>query len=260
MKKCLLLLLFIAAQVRSTTAQEYGSVNLTKRIFNPDKDNKIYKRDREFQFDYQYTKNGTSYWIFLHEDADASDDFDLIADAVKDQPNLIQQISLKVIQPEPAIGRTNKYQSEMLIRFDPITYTEEWTGLIENKYNVWLHPPRRFLFNILELNPYPYVKYPLVIGHQWQDSMSIGDHWSDPRWKVWEGRIVNKYTYEIKGRTSISIEGKELPCWIIESSAKSSIGDTQLQSYFNEEYGFVKLDYTNIDGSKIILKVKKLPI
>ncbi len=258
MKKIPLFLLFITIHIHYSTAQEYGSLKLMKRVFNPDKDNKIYKRDRNFQFDYQYTKNGTSYLISL--DDDINDRFNLVVDTAKNQPNLVQQISFKVIQPEPSLGRTNKYQSEMLIRFDPLTYTEEWTGLVENKHNVWLHPPRNFLFNILELNPYPYVKYPLATGKQWQDSMSIGDHWSDPRWKVWKGRVVNQYTYEVKGRASVLVEGKEIPCWIIESSAKSSIGNTQLNSYFNEEYGFVKLDYTNIDGSKIILKLNKLPI
>ena len=258
MKKLLLILLFITIQIHSM-AQEYGSMRPMKRIFNPDKDNKIYKRDRNFQFDYQYTKNDISYLI--SPSIGLGWGYDLVADTIRNQSNLIKQLNLKVIKPKP-FGKTNRYQSEVVTTFNPITSgnMKESTGLVDNKHNVWLHPPRTFLFHVLELNPYPYIKYPLAIGRQWQDSMSIGDHWSDPRWKVWKGRIVNKYAYEVKGRTSVSVEGKQIPCWIIESSAKSSIGDTQLQSYFNEEYGFVKLDYTNIDGSKIILKLNKLPI
>lgn len=259
MKIIPLIVLFTATQMLCI-AQEYGSVKFMKRIFNPDKDNKIYKREREFQFDYRYTKNDTSYWMCPFV-ANGQSGYDLIVDTAKNQPNLIKELNFKVVKPK-LFARTNRYQSELVISFNKIYSVNErgWTGLVDNKYNVWLHPPRGSLFSVLELNPYPYVKYPLAIGNQWQDSMSIGDHWSDSRWKVWTGSIVNAYKYEVKGKASVVVDNQEIPCWVIESSATSKIGDTALVSYFNEEYGFVKLDYVNIDGSKIVLQLKKLPI
>ena len=42
----------------------------------------------------------------------------------------------------------------------------------------------------------------------------------------------------------------DLDCFVIESSAESRIGETALTAYFHPEYGFVRLNYTNIDGSK----------
>lgn len=35
------------------------------------------------------------------------------------------------------------------------------SGVIENEANIWIHPPRDGLFKILELNPFPFVKFPL---------------------------------------------------------------------------------------------------
>ncbi|MDW9379144.1 hypothetical protein [Chryseobacterium sp. JV558] len=44
--------------------------------------------------------------------------------------------------------------------------TEE-TGAIENEMNVWIHPPRNNFFEILEINPFPYIKAPYQIGTKW---------------------------------------------------------------------------------------------
>lgn len=254
MKKLLLILFLLIAQFLSS-AQCYESLKYIKRVFNPDRDNKIYRRERLFQFDYQYTKGDTSYRVVIAP----GKDFYLVPESVVDNYLYsVKQISFKVIKPK-LFQRTSRYQSETLTTYDPLL-TKAWQGLVDNKHNVWLHPPRVYLFRILELNPFPYIKYPLAVGKQWTDSLSIGDHWSDPRWKVWKGRILNQYTYRVMGQTSISILGTTIPCWIIQASAKSSLGTTQLVSYFNEEYGFVQMDYINIDESRITLKLHRLPI
>ncbi len=56
-----------------------------------------------------------------------------------------------------------------------ISYTKEVTGAIENKMNVWIHPPRSNFFKILELNPFPYIKTPYKIGTKWNWKLQIGD-------------------------------------------------------------------------------------
>ena len=124
------------------------------------------------------------------------------------------------------------------------------SGAIENEANVWIHPPRDKYFKILELNPFPYAKAPYEIGTKWTWNLGIVDHWADERWKVWEGQIENEYDYEITNKRTLKTGIGEIECFVIESNAKSRIGETKLTAYFNTEYGFVKLDYTNIDGSK----------
>lgn len=129
------------------------------------------------------------------------------------------------------------------------------TGAIENEGNVWIHPPRKNYFEILELNPFPYIKAPYKIGTKWTWKLKIGDHWANKQWKVWNGEIENKYNYEITDKVTLKTNLGDMDCFEITSIATSRLGETKLVAYFNLIYGFVKLDYTNIDGSKTILEL-----
>lgn len=73
----------------------------------------------------------------------------------------------------------------------------------------------------------------------------------------WEGKIENKYEYEIKEKKNITTKLGNLECFVVYGKAKSRIGETKLISYFNTQFGFVKLEYTNIDGSKTFLEIEK---
>ena len=71
------------------------------------------------------------------------------------------------------------------------------SGIVENERNLWMHPNRSCLFRVLELNPFPYIQYPVEKGRKWKWKLTIGSHWGDERWKTWTGGIVNKYKYKI---------------------------------------------------------------
>ena len=129
------------------------------------------------------------------------------------------------------------------------------SGVIENKANVWMHPPRDAYFRILELNPFPYIQAPYQEGHSWQWQLDIGSVWGDERWKTWEGGITNNYTYTITSLRNIYTEFGEIECYEIQSNAESRIGSTSLISYFHPKLGFVRLLYTNIDGSTTTLEL-----
>jgi hypothetical protein len=126
--------------------------------------------------------------------------------------------------------------------------TEE-TGAIENEMNVWIHPPRNDFFKILEINPY--IKTPYQARTKWNWSLEIGDHWSDKRWLEWKGDIENQYNYEIKGKKNIVTKLGNLECYVVYAQANSRICKTELVSYFNPKFGFVKLEYTNIVTQKL---------
>ena len=111
---------------------------------------------------------------------------------------------------------------------------------------------------ILELNPFPYIRAPFEIGNKWSWTLKIGDYWKDNRWKTWNGSIENNYDYEIIGKEKLKTKIGEMDCWIIQSTASSEIGVTGLIGYFNEENGFVKLDYKNIDKSKLTIEIKEI--
>lgn len=129
------------------------------------------------------------------------------------------------------------------------------TGLIENEKNIWVHPPRDRFFRILEINPFPFIKAPYKNGNKWNWSLRIGSFWGDERWKTWEKSIENHYEYEIVDKKNFNLKIGEVECYVIESTATSSIGQTKLKAYFNKDIGFVKLDYTNIDSTKTVLEI-----
>ena len=129
------------------------------------------------------------------------------------------------------------------------------TGLIENEKNIWMHPPRDRFFRILELNPFPFIQAPYVVGNSWTWSLKIGSFWGDQRWREWQGSIENKYKYEIVDKINIATGVGELECYEVHSTAKSSIGQTHLKAFFNPEIGFVRLEYTNIDSTRTIFEL-----
>ncbi len=134
----------------------------------------------------------------------------------------------------------------------------ESSGIIENPKNVWMHPPRLWFFKSLEINPFPYIKAPFKIGNKWNWSLEIGEWWADKRWILWEGAIENKYNYQIVDKIKLKTSLGNLSCYVVDGQAHSRIGKTYLKSYFNEQFGFIKLDYTNIDGTKTIIELEKV--
>jgi hypothetical protein len=88
--------------------------------------------------------------------------------------------------------------------------------------------------------------------------MSIGNHWSDKKWGLWEGRLLLNYEYEIRGKEKIQTNIGELDCFVITATATSDIGQSKLKSYFSNEYGFVKLEYILFTGVEIELNIMKV--
>jgi len=140
-------------------------------------------------------------------------------------------------------------------RYPPLLRFQEAATIIENDKKVWIHPPRQSFFRILAINPFPYILKPHTIGREWSWSLEVGQQFGDKRWKEWEGNLTIESHYKIIGDTILYTNMGRLHCYIVHSYAVSSLGRTYLTSFFNRRYGFVRLDYTNIDGSKIILNL-----
>ena len=130
------------------------------------------------------------------------------------------------------------------------------TGLIENEKNIWLHPFRGKYFSVTEFSPFPYVKLPLKEGTKWTWRLpEIDSRWSDPRIIEYKGTVEATYNYKIVDEKNLKTAFGVLSCFVIEAEAKNRIGKSKLRSYFNPQYGFVLLEYTNIDKSKLILEL-----
>jgi hypothetical protein len=227
-------------------------------------DNVIYRPGRNFVFDYHYeNKAGTKYHIKRGSlIKDGIYDWDFTPLNNKDS-NTVEQIVM-TINPglEPFIEDFPDYNETVISYFYKLTQgnliASERTGLIENPHNICFHPPRTNLFKILKLNPYPYIKQPISVGINWTWKLTFGDYWADRRWKVWSGLKENKYKYKVSASQILKTPLGVLKCFVVESEATSDLGTTKLTSYFNNEFGFIKLDYLNIDGSKLIFELKSM--
>lgn len=218
-------------------------------------DNKIYKPSKEFYFSYSYLKDGKEYifaqgsedWMLFNKDSTIHKGFDKV-----------KSIKLKVANGNPMKKYIDDYNQTVIFYSFPPKSSYNSTGLVENDKNVWMHPPREDLFRILELNPFPFIKKPYEVGTTWNWGLTFGDNWSSEKWKIWTGDVESLSTYTITGKEYLFFDNKKIECHIIEARAKSRLGETYLKAYFNEEFGFVSLEYENIDKSQIIIKLEKI--
>ncbi|OCK51709.1 hypothetical protein BA768_03070 [Chryseobacterium sp. CBo1] len=232
---------------------------------NYNEDNKIYKPGKKLTYSYSIVKNNQKYLIKKGNLEMQPEGFSVAGwEFVEFEKQNDETVNYITIEPHPgnAFAGVDPGYNQTAIEYKYVMknndfFSMETTGAIENDMNVWIHPPRNIYFEILELNPFPYIKAPYKIGTKWKWGLEIGDHWSDERWLKWEGGIENKYEYEIREKKNINTKLGNLECYIVYGKAKSRIGETELTSYFNEQFGFVKLEYTNIDGSKTFFELEK---
>lgn len=121
-------------------------------------DNTIYLPGKEFVFEYYFRKKGQCYYF----------DFDEVSGLCGFE-HTMEKTVLQVgyeIEHGNLQGMT-QVNYNYYGRFDTLPNFEK-SGIIENKLNVWLHPPRSNQFRMTEVNPFPYIKSPYEVeinGH-----------------------------------------------------------------------------------------------
>lgn len=217
-------------------------------------DNKIYTHNRTINYDYyfQLENDTTKYKFRTNEESKYS-----LCSKYDCDAEIIDKIKLEVNDRLFLFDFDSTYNQTVISYYYLSNYnnilSKESTGIIENNKNLWIHPPRNFDFKILEINPFPFISFE---EDDWSWSLEIGDLWSSQKWKTWEGIINVSYKYKNVGKTNIMTKLGEIECIVTESEAISTIGSTFLKSFYNEKYGFVKLEYTNIDNSKLIYEIE----
>lgn len=221
--------------------------------------NEVFKEGVTFKYDfYHLNESGEKFLFELRKTADKrEDDWHFVPYEERDS-NTIQQFTIKVLTGVNSMTQYVPEYDQTVILFNYYTTTGKkatlgsMSGAVENEKNIWIHPPRDRYFRILELNPFPFIYKPYKKGEKWKWELGIGDSWGDERWKTWEGGIKNKYKYKITDLRKVDTPFGELECYEVTGEAKSKIGKTKLVALFHPKYGYVSLDYTNIDGSKTI--------
>ena len=238
-----------------------GKNNTDQNFFN--RDNKIYTAGKEFVYSYRLYRDRqstlvtvlqkndpqTKSWRFTNSNIDSLTIQHLrftVLDGYGGMDHLFPDYSQTIIQ--------QKYTAvNGQVLFDGST------GLIENEKNIWLHPFRGKYFSVTEFSPFPYVKLPLKEGTKWTWRLpEIDSRWSDPRIIEYKGTVEATYNYKIVDEKNLKTAFGVLSCFVIDAEAENRIGKSKLRSYFNPQYGFVLLEYTNIDKSKLILELVQI--
>lgn len=126
---------------------------------------------------------------------------------------------------------------------------EKGEGVTENIERVWIHPIRANQYKFTEVAPFPEVELPLQKGKKWVNITNGIKAWGE-----WDGQTV-KNKYKITGKTFYQLEDFTIDCWIIKSVAKCQSGKSKLITLFNEDYGFVKMDYQNYENEKLVFEL-----
>ncbi|MHC5353712.1 hypothetical protein ACYSNX_05955 [Myroides sp. LJL115] len=242
MRKLFVFLLLII--YGSSNAQQYDKVFIEKS--KVDKNNVVYRVGSNFYYMVKIQSENKEYYLDKAQ-----------KDSLTTNKNeAIDEIQLSVVKSK-LFGRTNKNQTEIKYSDYPNPTFRTSTGLVDNQENIWLHPPRFGYLKALETCPFPYIKLQERTGFTWTDQMSIAPYWGDPRWGVWEGRLLLNYTYEIQGQDTLTTPLGELKTTKVYGIATTDIGQSSLVAYFNETYGFVNLEYTLFNGDIIILELQR---
>jgi hypothetical protein len=218
------------------------------------KDNQIFIPGRIFFYSYEYYSRAGEKKYFNNY----GDSWELIStDSSSDYT--VKYVLIEVLNGlSPMIETDPEYDQTVLEYKFNVPNGYENSGVIENCANIWMHPPRTYLFKILQLNPYPYVKMPLKIRENYSWDLGIGAYWGDPYWLEWQGEITNNMTYEVIEERQFQTYAGIRDCFKIEAQGSSELGNTKAIFWFNEKLGFVRMDFLNIDGSQIILNLDSI--
>jgi len=235
--------------------EKFDSTNVDSSRYNHN--NTIFKENTSFIYSFKHLTKDNQRLSFKY--VDSISDWKFEPYYIK-KDGLFEKVSITVTKGLGQMSRGIPDYNQTVLSYSYLTHNDfapfgSTSGVIENERNVWMHPPRDKYFKILEMNPFPYIKAPYKVGNHWNWKLKIGEFWSDPRWLPWNGLVENNYTYDIIDKSRLKTALGSLNCFVIKSKATSRLGKTELISYFHMKYGFVRLDYLNIDGSKTILEL-----
>jgi hypothetical protein len=240
-----------AQSARYVDNTDIDSLSLDYTRFN--RDNKIYKPQLEFVFDYLILDGNDTLKCQSSIEKTGIPDWRLVKNG-DTSPATIQKISMYVL------NETFAYQTKIGFIYyglnnKKLPYFEQ-TGLVENDKNVWLHPARYDYFAMTEFCSFPYITFPLEIGKKWQSNLNIGYFDSYQRFNLqWTGILETEEELEITGKADLKTPFGTLNCWVVSAQSKSKLTESSSTFYFHETYGFVKIDHLLFDKRRLVFNL-----
>lgn len=225
-------------------------------------DNISYVLNSEFIYDYYYIDSTNRKYKFIQNvNYNLDNPLNLIeVDSLKS--NYIDKIKIIVSDDSYIFKSFDSSYNQTVVAYHYLdndsSKQETYTGVIDNKMNVWIHPPRQYTFCILQLCPYPFYYLDESIN-DWEWNLYTNGIYLDPRWiKSTEGINLN-FDYKRLPDEKIKTPFGILQCKVTYATGTFKNGNitshTYLKSYYHPNYGFVKLEYELINKDKIIINL-----
>ena len=226
--------------------------------------NHTYKANNRITYEYIYVKDGDSL------------KFELLFDSLKSKVNdwrltpqksinssIVHTLELSVVQGRKMFTKVPDDYNQTIIRYnynssEKVALLTEYTGVIDNQKNIWIHPPRAFLFKSLVISSWPFIKSPYLVGSTWNWKPKWTDRWSTENWGEYKGELENYCEYEITRVENMKVGLYLFECYVIDSSCKNDLGVFKSTFWFNPNIGFLKLHYENIGGDQIIFDATEI--
>ena len=223
-------------------------------------DNTIYKQYRQFFYKYYFLQNKDTLLVKVYTKPDHTPPYEDSWKLESKSKLTFEQDFTAIHQIAWTIKAGDFFGKESLLQYDYLSkerrgIKHEQTGLVEVCRDISMSPPLNNHFLITELNPFPEIREPFVKDNSWQSTKTTSEIGGSQKWKTWQGSVEVNSTYRIRDTQTIKTNIGFLKCFVVEATAQSSLGETRLVAYFNEEYGFVKLNYTNIDSSFLVMDI-----
>jgi hypothetical protein len=230
-------------------------------------DNKIYLPHRVFEYDYTLVHKSEPdkplYSVVFFNDSCLMKKMDCIAwsiDSTLDFSSIkrypVENIELLVYKTR---GQMDLANTQTIIRYD---YTNRKgkilfgsrTGVKENENGVFLHPPRAYAFKLTEFCAFPWYK---TDQQEWPGEIHIPSYWAnDVKLDLGTDDLsAMRLHYTKQGKETISTTLGDRLCEKVIATAENDNLQTQLTYWYDEELGFVQMDYILPKGYLMTLKL-----
>ena len=234
-------------------------------------DKKIFLSGRTFVYSYTIKKNNREFeYAVVQEEKARTDsaykfiDWMLIpVDSLFDNNNIypIKTVELYVYksQKDSRPGMTGiKYE---YLNNGKRIWLGEGSSITEEASRIFVSSPQSHGFVFTKFDPIPFVQLPLFIGKTWSQFISIPDTFFERakiNYPATDGLAHFNWEYKVTEELNVLTRLGAMSCKKIEAIGKTALGATFATFYFNEQWGFVKTEYRNIDGSELVFQLIKV--
>jgi hypothetical protein len=227
------------------------------------KDNKIYKFNKKFEFDYYYKDPHGPKSKFLIQFDTINNPMSLI-DYQDSSLLKINKFRIFITDKLKHYSYNDSAYSWTVFNYEYLDNKgnnlniEEYSSLVENNKNLFLVPPRHKIFDILFINPFPFV-YTNANDRKWEWYLTIQPTEMYKKWLKFDEEFTIEHVYYKKGKGKIETNFGVLNCDKIVGIGNGKVKNKKIKTksvfYYHETYGFVRIENKLWNNSDFVIEL-----